>query len=337
MHPMTARGSGAAPTIVDVARAASVSKTTASDALRGQGRVSEQTREIVVRVARELGYTPNRSARSLRTAVAEAIGLHIPEFLTRSDYYRTFVFGVIEQAAVRNYNVTLISSGHLPQQGPVPHVDGLVLCDPVAEDPVVRDLAQTSVPIVTAERFVGAPRPMGVVESDHERLTIELFDHLRDQGAGRVALLASGTTSDWSVTVQRTYRDWARRRKLPVVLRAAPFGSSPEVIRGVVEQLLREDPEIDALVCAADGAAAAVLPTINAAGRAVGKDFLLASGVDSPAMQLADPPITAIALDPQRMGAECAELLCEIIAGDAAPDAVREMPIELRLRASTRA
>jgi DNA-binding LacI/PurR family transcriptional regulator len=53
-------------TILTVAREAGVSKTTASDALRGSGRVSEATRETVAQVARRLGYAPNGSARHLR-------------------------------------------------------------------------------------------------------------------------------------------------------------------------------------------------------------------------------------------------------------------------------
>lgn len=117
------------PTIADVARAAAVSKTTASDALRGHGRVSGPTREAVLEAARRLGYAPNRSARSLRTSVTDTVALYFPEFLTSAEYSMAFVFGVAERAAGAGLNVTLLSSGHLPQHG-TPQVDGLVLCDP---------------------------------------------------------------------------------------------------------------------------------------------------------------------------------------------------------------
>src|SRR5690606_4057374 len=53
-------------TLLDVARAAGVSKTTVSDALSGRGRLPAATRERVSAVARELGYVANRSARNLR-------------------------------------------------------------------------------------------------------------------------------------------------------------------------------------------------------------------------------------------------------------------------------
>ncbi|MFF1301263.1 LacI family DNA-binding transcriptional regulator [Streptomyces sp. NPDC058307] len=322
-------GPGAPATLADVARGAGVSKTTASDALRGHGRVSDTTRQAVLDAARRLGYTPNRSARTLRTSVTDTIALHIPEFLTSAEYYMSFVFGVAEQAARAGLNVTLVSSGRLPQ------ADGLILCDPMPDNPVVDRLINAGLPVVTAERYDGDGQPAGVVWSDHGTALTELLDHLRTRGARRPALIASDTTADWSLTLQRTYARWCGAHDVQPLLRKAPFGSSSEVLRDVVGKLLAETPETDAIVCAADGAAAAVLPEIRSAGRVVGEDLLLASCVDSPAMRTAEPPITAIDLRPRHMGAECVRLLCEILAGQAPRGTARTLAIDMIVRAST--
>ncbi|MER6128799.1 LacI family DNA-binding transcriptional regulator [Streptomyces sp. NPDC001795] len=328
--------SGTPPTIADVARAASVSKTTASDALRGHGRVAEPTRQVVLETARRLGYVPNRSARTLRTSVTDTIALYFPEFLTSAEYYMSFVFGVVEQAARAGLNVTLLSSGNPPRRGAVPQVDGLVLCDPAAEDPVVRQLMGSGLPVVTAERYVGDRQPTGVIWSDHESSMIELLDHLRDSGARRPAFVAPGATSDWSVTLRSAHARWCAGNGVPKILRRAPFGAGREQVQSVVRDLLAAEPGIDALVCAPDGAAAAVLPELRAAGRTVGEDLLLASCVDCSAMRSAEPPITAIDLHPRSMGAESARLLCEILSGGTPPGTVRTLPVELNIRASTR-
>ncbi|MDH6605566.1 DNA-binding LacI/PurR family transcriptional regulator [Streptomyces sp. SAI-208] len=328
--PRTPTGPGAPATIADVAREAGVSKTTASDALRGHGRVSDATRRAVLDAARRLGYTPNRSARSLRTSVTETIALHIPEFLTSAEYYMAFVFGVAEQAARAGLNVTLVSSGRLPQ------VDGVILCDPMPDNPVVDRLMKAGLPVVTAERYGGDGRPAGVIWSDHETSLTELLDHLRARGAHRPAFIASDTTADWALTLQRTYARWCHAHGVQDLLRKASFGASPEVLRSVVRELLAEVPGTDAIVCAADGAAAAVLPEIRSAGRVVGEDLLLASCVDSLAMRTAEPPITAIDLRPRHMGAECVRLLCEILAGQTMPGTARTLAIETTVRASTR-
>ncbi|MEU9172998.1 LacI family DNA-binding transcriptional regulator [Streptomyces sp. NPDC048420] len=334
---MTSGDHAVPPTIADVARAAAVSKTTASDALRGHGRVSGPTRRAVLDAAERLGYAPNRSARSLRTSVTETIGLHIPEFLTGAEYYMAFVFGVAEQAARAGLDVTLLSSGHLPlRRGAVPQVDGLVLCDPVAEDPVVEQLMNSGLPVVTAERYAGDCQPAGVVWSDHDASMTALLDHLHASGARCPAFVASDTTGDWSLTLQRVYARWCAERGLPGLVGKARFGAPPEVLRAAVRQLLARTPRIDAVVCAADGAAAVVLPELRAAGRTVGVDLLLASCVDSSAMRTAEPPITAIDLRPRTMGAACTRLLHEILCGETPRGTVRDLPVEMNVRASTR-
>ncbi|MET8944010.1 LacI family DNA-binding transcriptional regulator [Streptomyces sp. NPDC004542] len=324
------------PTIADVARAAAVSKTTASDALRGHGRVAEPTRAAVREAARQLGYAPNRSARTLRTSVTDALALYFPEFLTSAEYYMSFVFGVVEQAARAGLNVTLLSAGNLPTGGAVPQVDGLVLCDPAPEDPVVRRLMDSGLPVVTAERYVGDEEPAGVVWTDHEASMTELLDHLYDSGARRPALIAPGATSDWSLTLQRAHARWCAAGGLPAIVRRAPYEAGRDQIRHVVRDLLAGEPGIDALVCAPDGAAEACLPELRAAGRTVGADLLLASCVDGSAMRTAEPPITAIDLRPREMGTESARLLCELLSGGAPRGTVRALPVVLNVRASTR-
>ena len=322
-------------TILDVARLAGVSKTTASDALRGRGRVSDATKEAVDRAAQRLGYRLNRSARSLRTATTEAIGLHVPEFLIRSEYYMSFVFGVVGEAGASGYDVTMITSGHPPTQSRMPYIDGLVLCDPVAGEPMMEALIGTHLPIVTCEPFPGGQPTAGTVRSEHDRSIVELLDDLGAGGAKRPALLGSTTRSDWKATTERTYDRWCIERGLAPIRRELPFASTVAALRETVAQMLREELAIDALVCAADGVAVAVQPAIEAAGYVVGADFLLASCVDSQAMQSADPPITAIDTKPRESGAACARLLFDVLSGAAEEGTERYVPIELRRRAST--
>ncbi|GAB3564889.1 LacI family DNA-binding transcriptional regulator [Amycolatopsis endophytica] len=321
-------------TLIAVARVAGVSKTTASDALRDSGRVSERTKQHVIAVARRLGYSPNPAARSLRRASTGVIGLHLPEILTRSEYYMSFVFGVVDEAARHNHDVTLLTSNHLP--GSFHRVDGVILGDPLETDPVVRGLIDSSVPVVTCERFTGEGAPAGVVLSDHAAMLEELLDHLVAAGARHVAFLASSTVTDWGRTLQRTYLDWSERHRRRPRLREMAFGSPSTVTQDNVRALLNADPEVDALVCAPDGAAAAVLPVVRAAGRTIGRDLLLASCVDSTALAHTDPPITAIDLRPRDAGSECARLLFDLLSGEAETGTVRTQPIGLVERASTR-
>ena len=66
-------------TMSDVAKAAGVSRATASYALRGDSRIAPATAERVMRAARDLRYTANLSARSLRSGRSGIIGVAIFE------------------------------------------------------------------------------------------------------------------------------------------------------------------------------------------------------------------------------------------------------------------
>jgi DNA-binding LacI/PurR family transcriptional regulator len=67
------------PTIADIARSAGVSKSAVSCALNGQQGISTATAERILAVANELGWRPNRAARSLRAASAGACGVVLAE------------------------------------------------------------------------------------------------------------------------------------------------------------------------------------------------------------------------------------------------------------------
>ncbi|GAA2288547.1 LacI family DNA-binding transcriptional regulator [Nonomuraea roseoviolacea subsp. roseoviolacea] len=318
-------------TLLTVARTAGVSKTTASDALRGSGRVSAETKARVLAAAAALGYVPNGSARHLRRASTGTIGLHVPEVLTRSVYYMAFVFGVVQGAADNDYDVTLITSGRR-----TPRVDGLVLGDPMADDPLVARLMGAGLPTVTCERFPGAGQADGVVLSQHAETVGALMDHLSASGASRAALIVAGDASDWAAAVHGGFRDWCARHDLEPLVRTVPFDAPADEVRRAARELLALRPEIDALVCGPAGAAAGIGPLLREEGRVPGRDLLLASCVDSQAMQLADPPITSIDLRPREAGVRCAELLFDLLAGRARPGAERVHPIELIVRDSTR-
>lgn len=98
-----------APTSADVARAANVSQTTVSQVLNGKAgvaRISAETREKVEAAARQLGYTPNHAARSLRERRTKLIALVLPTI--DNPYFSDVVNAAQEAAHERGYAVTVI-------------------------------------------------------------------------------------------------------------------------------------------------------------------------------------------------------------------------------------
>ncbi|UZI29933.1 LacI family DNA-binding transcriptional regulator [Streptomyces sp. VB1] len=380
-------------TLLDVARAAGVSKSTVSDALQGSGRVAEATRDRVRAVAEQLGYRPNSAARRLRRASTGAVGLHLPATATRLDYYMNLAFGAVERAQEDGLDMVLLAPSAAAGGRIASRVDGLLVIDPEAGDSAVPGLLEAGVPVVTGERYLGpATGPSGAVVCDNAASLTALLDHVTEHGARRPALLAPSGSSAWATALRATAGSWGRAHGVAVTLRTVPFAATPAEAEAATRELLAAEPAVDAVICAPDGSAPGVLRAAAALGRKVGGSggtypgaaptgthrggvldgndpsgtptgahpsgtptgthpsgvpatndpgappgggLLVASCVDGTATRGAQPPVTAVDLRPAAYGRACAELLCDILGGRAAPDTVRLHAWTLETRAST--
>ncbi len=79
-------------TVIDIAHAAGVSKSTVSPVLQGSSLVNEATRAKVNAVIRELGYVYNRGAANLRQAKSKIVGIVVND-LTNS-FFAELAVGV---------------------------------------------------------------------------------------------------------------------------------------------------------------------------------------------------------------------------------------------------
>ena len=95
------------PTIRDVAKKLNLSITTVSRALDGYDDVAEPTRDMVVKTARQMGYSPNRAARQLRRQKAETIGFILPAGAQRfaEAFFTEFIAGLGHKSARHNFDL----------------------------------------------------------------------------------------------------------------------------------------------------------------------------------------------------------------------------------------
>ena len=99
---------GRRATLQDIADRLGISRSTASFALTGRGRVSDATRQRVREVAAELGYRPNVTARSLRGSRTGIVALHLPPATSAMAYYTEASFGIVDEANRVGRLVTLL-------------------------------------------------------------------------------------------------------------------------------------------------------------------------------------------------------------------------------------
>src|SRR3954454_3316744 len=97
-------------TIADIAARAGVSKGAVSYALNGRPGLSEATRARILAIADELGWYPNRAARALSAARADACGLILARpasTIGLEPFFMEFIGGVEAELSPRAIGLTI--------------------------------------------------------------------------------------------------------------------------------------------------------------------------------------------------------------------------------------
>jgi DNA-binding LacI/PurR family transcriptional regulator len=187
---------GRAPTIIDVATRAGVSKSLVSLVLQGKGPplVSNERRQLVLEAVEELGYRPNGMARGLVQRRTGLIGVLVSDL--RNPFFADLAESVDGHAAKRGYRAVL-AAGHRDAERErlvvndflESRVEALVLLSPaLSATDLARNLA--GVPAVVEGRAsVGSSR-VDLIGTD-DALGAELaVRHLAELGHQRIAHLA---------------------------------------------------------------------------------------------------------------------------------------------------
>jgi LacI family repressor for deo operon, udp, cdd, tsx, nupC, and nupG len=184
-------------TLADVARKAGVSSATASQVLNNRPNcwASLNTRSRILTAARELGYRPNLTARSLREGRTQSIGAISPMFYVGTHHNRAT--GIFAAARHRLYAVVYSAHGNQPEQEESliqllldKGVDGLIV-QPTDAGPheELRRLASTGFPVVTLDGSCSIPFDCDDVSADYTEVGRLQIAHLLALGRKRVALV----------------------------------------------------------------------------------------------------------------------------------------------------
>ncbi|MBB1256720.1 LacI family DNA-binding transcriptional regulator, partial [Streptomyces sp. OF3] len=342
--------------IRDVAAAAGVSITTVSDALNGKGRLPDATRRHVREVADRLGYRPSAAARTLRTGKSGLIGLTVttygeePFTFTEFAYFADMVRAATSAALARGYALVILPA-------PARHrtldvwsnvaLDGTVVIDPADHDPVVTELVQQGIPVVSDGRPADSLPVTAWVDNDHEAAVTHLLDHLADSGARRIGLLTGTSTDTYTRLSTSAYLRWCERVGQDPVYEAYP-AHDPRAGAVAADRLLARPDRPDAVYGLFDPNGTDLLAAARRYGLRVPEDLLLVCCSESTVYAATEPPITTLSLKPGDIGTTVVQLLIDAIesddrrpapgpSGPPVPHAPRQriMPTDLIVRTSS--
>ncbi len=181
-------------TIRDVAAAAGVSVASVSRVVNGSNGVSERVRDRVLAAVAELGYRPNRAARSLRTRAAAVIGLIISDIT--NPFFTSMVRGVEDAAQAAGFSVVLANADEdlakelqYLEVAAAEQMAGVVLSPASSRHTSIDLLAERGIPIVTVDRRL---RDAGVdsVTVNNQQAACDATTHLIEQGCRQIGFVA---------------------------------------------------------------------------------------------------------------------------------------------------
>jgi LacI family transcriptional regulator len=324
------------PTIKDVAERAGVSIATVSRALNDKGDVSLETRERVRDVARSVGYSPDRAARTLATHQTQLVAVVVGDNAGHRDLSLVF-FGKVLAAISRrlaqsSYDPLLLQ----PSDVGVDHrFDAAVLIGVDEDDELIAGLAAREVPLVGVDVRCAGGRT-AYVGSDHADGVCLALSHLHALGHRRIAHVAGAlNTVAGSERLDAFRRESARLQlDLPAAyVRPGDFSSASGYRETCALLALPERPT--AIVAASDLMALAALQAIRDAGLQPARDVAVVGFDDLEAAALAHPPLTTIRQDRQELGTLAATNAIELIADPGTAPRTTILPVELVVRGST--
>lgn len=335
---------GAVATIEAVARHAQVSRQTVSNALNTPARLHPDTLTRVLASIDELGYRPNRAARSLRTRATKMLGYRIEPSSegVSSPVLDRFVHALASTARVAGYHIVLFTSddestelGTYDELIRTNAVDAFVLSGVHYKDPRQQWLADRGSSSVAFGRPWGVEQTEPWVDVDGAAGTSDAVDHLVLAGHRRIAFV--GSPSDKAVGDDRL-AGWQRAMKRHrLTTRGLSVRDVDSIATGAraVTQLLDGDEPPTAFVCASDTLAVGCFHRANELGAIVGRDVAIVGFDDSPVAGLLRPGLSSIRQPLERVGEEIVQLLTTLLAGQQPATSHVLLPPTLVVRGSS--
>jgi LacI family transcriptional regulator len=329
-------------TLKDVARLAGVSAQTVSFVIHNNPVISSETRQRVLDAVQQLQYTPDASARSLRSGFSNVLGMLIPD--AHNPHFWAIVDGAEQEALAHGYNLILTTTSMRRERERQAfdalirqRLDGLILLFTYPEDfqQEIARLRLKRVPVVIdGTQFEDVDR----VWFHYRDAARALMDHLFNlghrrigfiQGVGRQGHLAGKDRSD-------IYHQKMEQRGLPLSEHIlVECDNTLEDGYAAAQRILDLKPRPTAIIGMNDLMAYAALQAALQRGLRVPCDLSLAGFDDDAMFRLLTPALTTGAVDGNEFGEKAVRLLLSRLANPDLPPQKAHVSSHLIVRAST--
>jgi DNA-binding LacI/PurR family transcriptional regulator len=324
LHYLHYRGGKMRKTIEHVAQLAEVSKATVSRVLNDSPKVTEQTRERVMKAIKESGYYPSATARRLTTNKAETIGLIIPAPQDKTfgnPFYTEILRGFTHQAKIEGYDLLLFINEYQFNYSQLFHdrrVDGLLLVGVNRNDKGVIQLSKNKFPYILTGKV--DYREANYVDADNRGGAYQAVSYLVNLGHKRIGYL--GGSFDF-VFNQERFEGYLQSINTEE--------SGYEAMR----KLLESSSIPTAVFVANDLDAIGAMKAVKEKGLRIPEDISLIGFDDIQLTSYTEPTLTTVRQPIYEMGTTAISLLVQLIEGKKEEPLKVELPTQLIIRESS--
>jgi LacI family transcriptional regulator len=330
-------------TIRDIAELAGVSIATVSRVVNGRGEVSSETRNVVERVVREHGYSPNRSARRLSSGRTGLVGVTLP--LIAPAYFSAIVAGAAQALYERDLRVVLCPTEHqhdrevsLLERLMHGTADGGLLVLPEESAEELRTLRNHGYRFVVIDPLTPVAEEIAVVSAAHSAGAYQGVRHLTSLGHHRIGAITG--PAGWVATEERL-------RGYHSALAGAGIQPDPELVteanfeieggRDAATRLLERSNPPTAIFAFNDNLAIGALQAARARGLRLPEQLSVVGFDDTGEASIVTPALTTLRQPLAEMGRMAVSLLGRLLDDEHLEALHVELATKLVVRESTAA
>lgn len=321
------------PTLKDVAKKANVSLSTASYALNGSSRITEETKERVRKAALEIGYVPNGLAKSLKKQKSKIISFFISGY--KGPVFGQLIQGVQDVTQEKGYELIVNASHKEHRLLKEKHYDGAIVLNYHVENNLVYDVANSNMPLVTLDRNIVDSPYISSVLIDNKQGILEAMKYLIDKKCEKIGFARGASTSFDGDERFLAYKEILHSHDLPFIEEFVYSGDfNKETAYDDLSRSIKMGKEVpQAIVCANDEMALGIIDALVDNGYRVPNDVSVIGFDDIKLSKWSDPGLTTIRVPLYEWGRKAAEVLFTQLEGNS--EAIHNrIPVELIKRNS---
>ena len=289
---------------------------------------------------RELGYTPNRTARSLRTQRSQIIGVVVSDI--QYDFFPPVVRGIEREVASQGFAMLLFNSDEDPLREAQfarllveENAAGAIVAPTGLDGAALEMLGAAHVPVVTIDRFVRDVETDSVVV-DNVHAAYALTSHLLEQGFRRIAAILGNPAASTARDRYIGFRDAIVENGLePDAELIRSGGPSRDAGRSQAQRLLDLARPPDAIVTSNHRLASGAYEVIRERELRIPQDVALATFDDPLWTSYVEPSVTVVAQPAFEIGREAGRILLQRLAAPDSPRQHRVLSADLVVRGSS--